>query len=189
MNTDQVARTYAQALLDAADGKGLLDEVRDEAEFLRSLVADDAQFRLFIENPRNEQGVIRSVLETAFRGKVSDLLLNFLLLVIDKGRAFSLGAILEEFRTLYDKKVGLVRAEATAAVPLSEESLGNIRSALESRLNQKVEITGKVDPSVLGGVVVRYDGMVVDASLATSLNQVRSRLSTLRFGSEYIHED
>ena len=84
MNTDPVAQTYAQALVETAEQRGLLDEVAEEVTFLAQTLRDDGNLRLFVENPRIEKSAKIELFERALRGKLSDVLVNFVLLLVEK---------------------------------------------------------------------------------------------------------
>ena len=189
MDTGTIAVTYARALLEAAADKGILEEVLEEVNFFAGLLREDRSLRRFVENPRLERQAKRTALESALRGKVSDTFLNFLLVVVDKGRQIHLEEMLEGFQSLYDEEVGIVRAEAVSAVPLPEEELARLKDVMSGQLRKQVIVSSKVDPEILGGLVVRFSGMVADGSLRTSLEEVRSGLRSLKFGSELVHEN
>ena len=120
---------------------------------------------------------------------MSDDLLNFVLVVFSKGREILLRDILREYRVLHDEHIGLVRVQLTTAIPLSEEQVGSIRTRLESALGKTVEIGARVEKDLLGGFVIRYDGMVADSSLRSALEIMGDRMLSVRFGSEMIHEN
>lgn len=189
MNIDPVAQTYAQALLEAAVAKGVLEEVRDEAEYLAKRLDEDRDFKVFIENPRVEKRAKREVLERALRGKLSDPLVNFLLIIVRKGRQLYLRGALTAFQELHDKHVGIVRAEAVSAVPMAPEAVDHLRSRMSEQLGKRVEVENVVDPGVLAGLVVRFDGRVADGSVRSTLAELRSKLSRLKFASRLVHED
>ena len=189
MKTETIPIIYARALLELAEGKGELEKVYDEALQLESIQADPAR-RAFFESPRLERSVKKKVLETALRGKFSDLLVNFIMVVIDKGRQVYFVRILEQFKSLYDQHIGLVRATATTAVEMSQESDAALRQALEQKLRKKIALKNIVDQGVLGGMIVRYDGMVADGSLRTALQKIVSGMEEAKLDRKRIvHEN
>ncbi len=189
MTDDTVAQTYARALLDAAVDGGVLEDVLEEVSFFADRLREDRQLRLFVENPRLEKVAKKNVLTSALRGKTTDTFLNFLVLTIDKGRQMFVVDMLEEFKSLYDDKVGIVRAEAISAVPMSSEAVASLVSTMNGQLQKQIVVTNKIDPDILGGLVVRFSGMVADGSLRTSLEEIRSTVIAAKFGSELVHED
>ena len=159
MKADTFVVTYARTLLEVADEKGQLDDVREEADFLIGLESDP-RLRLFLESPRIEKNEKLRVLEAALKGKTTDTLYKFILLTVRNGRSAGLRDILEMFGVLHDEKRGLVTADVTTAVPLSDKLESQLKQALEKKLDKTVELRPTVDEEILGGMVVRFSGMV-----------------------------
>jgi F-type H+-transporting ATPase subunit delta len=188
MKADTFVVTYARTLLEFADEKGQLVEVREEVDVLIG-IDSDGRLGLFLESPRIEKNEKMRVLEAALKGKTSDTLYKFILLTVRNGRSAGLREILEMFRVLYDEKIGLVTARVTTAVALSDELRSELKQALEKKLDKTVELSPLVDEEILGGMVVRFSGMVADSSLKTALDQMEDRMLSLKLGSELVHED
>jgi F-type H+-transporting ATPase subunit delta len=189
MNVEAAAANYARALLDLAREKGALEEVRGEVSFLLGLHSREKALWTFVESPRIPRGERRAVFERALRGRVSDHFLNFLLVVFSRGRQLLLLDILRVYGELHDQFLGIVRASVTTAVPLSSEEGEAIGKRLASVLGKRVEIERRVDAGILGGFVIRYDGMVADASIRSALAVIGERMLSVRFGREMVHEN
>ena len=189
MNVDKVAVVYARALLEAAVEKNVLDDVLGDAAAFEEALRRDADVWRFLVNPRVERSAKRNALTAALGGKSSEIFLNFLFLLIDKGRLVLLRDMLSAFRALYDEKAGIVRAEAVSAVPIPEDTLGELTHKLATELGKRVIVTNRVAPEILGGLVVRFDGRVADGSLRTALEEIRDEMIELKFGSELVHEN
>ncbi|MBI4605834.1 MAG: ATP synthase F1 subunit delta [Planctomycetes bacterium] len=189
MKNETLSTVYAQALLELAVERRELERAHEEVSSLEKLLRDDARFRTFVESPKVERTAKVKSLEAALRGRVSDSLLNFVLLVIRKGRQLHLRQMLEDFHRLHDKHIGLVRVGAVTAVPLSEASRAELSRTLERKLGKRVSLEARVDPDVLGGLVVRYDGMVADSSLSTALAKIAAGMKTVKLGSHFVHEN
>jgi F-type H+-transporting ATPase subunit delta len=188
MKDETVSRVYATALLELAVEKKEVERVHGEIDFLASLPRASALTRAFFESPRIVRSEKAKVIETVLRGKLSDLVVNFMLLLIRKGRALELRDILEEFLIIHDRRIGIVHASAVSAVPLSDPSASALKEALEAKIQKRVEIHNKVEPEILGGLVVRYDGYVADGSLKTALNKIAVRMKAVKLGSQFVHE-
>ena len=189
MKQETLAVVYARALLEVAQESGELEVVRDEVLALRETLDRERDVRVFIESPRIGHDEKRAACERALRGKLSDAMVNFLLLVIEKGREIYFHDMLVSFTRLYDKFVGIVRAKLTTAYELAESNAEEFRSHLEGALGRTVELERRVDEEVLGGFVVRFDGLIADASLRTMLDGMKDRMLNVKFGSELIHEN
>ena len=169
--------------------RGALEDVVEAAAFFEKLLAENADIRVFLENPRLEPSTKQAAFERSMRGKVVDVFLDFLLVVIDRNRQDYLRETLDAFKALYNEKVGRVHVEAVTAQPLPEDLQSAVRDALAAKLGKQVLLTTREDPTILGGLVLRYDGMIVDGSVHTALENIRSNMSSIKMGSELVHED
>jgi len=100
-----------------------------------------------------------------------------------------LEAILAAFGAFHDEHVGLVRAEVVSVEQLAEEEIDRLAAAIGASIDKQVIVSNKVDPEMLGGVIVRYQGMVADGSLRTALKELRSEMLSPKFESELVHEN
>ena len=189
MKEETLPKVYAEALLELAIEHGDTERIREEVLFLASIPRAEGLVRAFFESPRIVGAEKAKTLERALRGKLSDTVVNFVLLIVRKGRTIFLRDILEQFLVLHDRRVGLIHAVAATAVPLSAESSDALRQALEAKLKRRVEIHNKVDPEILGGLVVRYEGMVADGSLKSALQKIAAGMLAAKFGSQLVHEN
>jgi F-type H+-transporting ATPase subunit delta len=189
MKTERISRVYAEALFELAEKQGDLERVSHEVEVLQSVLRGDPSIRAFLESPSVPSAERERALEGSLRGRLADVLLNFLLLVVRRGRQLYFLQMLEDFRALHDAKVGIVHARATTAVAMTAETRDALRARLEGTLGKRVVLDGVVDEEILGGFVVRFDGMVADASLRRALEDMRASLRNIKLGSELVHED
>ena len=189
MKNEEIARTYAEALFELALSEGELESVHDEMVFLERLLSEDPNLQVFLESPGIDEREKRNLFESVLRGKLSDTSVNFLQLVIRRGRQAFLVQMLEEFRRLRDTKLGILHAEAVTAVPLSAESREALRLKLEQNLGKQIHLDNRVDERILGGLIVRYEGLVADGSLQKALRDMQLPLRLMKFGSELVHEN
>ena len=98
-------------------------------------------------------------------------------------------AILAAFGAFHDEHVGLVRAEVVSVEQLAEEETDKLAAAIGASIDKQVIVSNKVDPEMIGGVIVRYQGMVADGSLRTALKELRSEMLSPKFESELVHEN
>jgi len=189
MSKGSIPILYARALFETAESRGQVDDVYEEVVFLEPLVGKDPKVRAFFESRRIGRVEKEAVIEKALRGKLSETIVGFLQLVIRRGRQPFLRGMLAEFRELRNKSAGIVHATAVSAVPLSEESRAALLGRLERGLQKKIELECVVDQQIVGGIIVRFDGMVADGSISSALRSIRGRMLQPKFGSEYVHED
>ncbi len=177
MGAGQVARRYARALFDAGVGQGVFEALEQELESLASLWAESPELRRAIENPvfsaAQKRAVVTKILP---RVAPSRLVGRFALLLLDRGRFGVLPLIARGYRDMVDAQLGRVRATVTSARPLDAKTEAEIHRALERRTGKKVVMKTEVDPDLIGGVVARTGGLVLDGSLRAKLAAVEKRL-------------
>ena len=170
-------RVYARALFDAALGEKRLEPVREQ---LRQLVEAEAavpELRELLRNPQLDPRSKRAALEDLLSGG-DELLRNFLLVLVDKGRAGQLEEIAREFERLAAEQEGIVRAELTTAVELSDAEAKKLLKQIEQASGQKVEATRSVDPDLIGGMILQVGSRRLDASVRGRLERLRRELAT-----------
>ena len=183
MKNETLAKVYATSLLELATEKGELEAVHGAVLYLETLLEENALIRSFLESPKIESSERVGLFESALRGKLPDSVINFLLVVIRKDRQLFFREMLAEFQVLYERQIGLVRVTATTAVELGDSARRNLETAIEKKLAKKVNLQNEVDSEILGGVIVRYDGMVADGSLRTSLDKIAANMTAVKFGT------
>lgn len=175
-NADVGAR-YAQALFDLSDKGGSAGVASVEADLkgLRALYAETADFRRLLTSPAfSHDDRSRGLLAIADAAGVTPLTRKFLGLLAANNRASALIAVALAFERLAAAKRGVVSAEVTSAVPLTEAQAASVSLALRQALGRDPEITTRVDPAILGGLRVKVGSRLFDSSL-------KSRLDSLKF--------
>ena len=190
MKQDPIAISYARALLELTDERGELDAVLEESQFVRRLLDEDRDFRTFVLSPGIAASAKKATLEKVFGGEnMTATLLDFLLVVVDKGRTFMLGDILEEYEDLYDVKMNRVHVDAVTAAPMSADRESRLTNVLSQKLGKTVLLESSADPAILGGLVIRYGDLVIDGSVRSQIQKLASRIGAHKLGSEYVHEN
>ena len=180
MRTHPVTRRYARALFELAVENKILDQVEGEVTAFSDLLKSDTRLRSYLLSPEVDRRKKEEIV-TEFIGKSrSDLMHNFLLLMIRKGRHQFFIEIAFEFNKLVDKKRKLLRASATSAVPLLPASIEKIKAALSQSLEGKIVLETQVDAKILGGIIVRFDGKVIDGSIRQQLQQLEKKLESTK---------
>ena len=170
-------RLYAKALFEAAEDSGRVDAVqRDLGEFADAVEASP-ELSAFLANPQVDPAAKVGVLGELSEGS-DELVHNFLRLIASKGRAGQIPGIRDEFQALVDRAQGRVAVELTTAFELSDDEAASIVSQIEQSSGRKVEATRKVDPELVGGMILQAGSLRVDASVRGRLQRLRHELAT-----------
>ena len=170
-------RLYAKALFEAADDSGRVDAVqRDLGEFADAVEASP-ELTAFLANPQVDPAAKVGVLGELSEGS-DELVHNFLRLIAAKGRSGQIPGIRDEFQALVDRAQGRVAVELTTAFELSDDEAASIVAQIEQSSGRKVEATRKVDPELVGGMILQAGSLRVDASVRGRLERLRHELIT-----------
>jgi F-type H+-transporting ATPase subunit delta len=169
-----LADRYAKALFDLADERKALDAVAGDLRQLRAMIEASPDLARLVRSPvlsRGEQAKgIGAVAESA---GFSDLTRNFLGLVAQNRRLFAVPAMIEAFLATLAQRRGEVTAQVVAAQELSSAQLNAVNEQLRKAVGSKVAVEVKVDPTLLGGLVVKVGSRMIDASLRSKLNRLQ----------------
>ena len=169
-------RMYARSLFQAAREQDKLDVVNRELGEFTAAIADVPQLRNVLSNPELDRADKAAVLGEIL-GDADELTRNFVLLVTEKGRATELEEIYRELEALIDAEQRRLTVELTTAFELSDEEADSILKKIQAASGREVEATRKVDPSLIGGIVLQAGSMRVDASVKGRLDRLRGALS------------
>jgi len=174
----RVARVYAQALLDAATKQHKADEVLEEyRELVDSALRPNPQLAAFFANKTVNKEKKAELLRKLFTGRVSDLLANFLQVLSNHERLELLGPILQAYVELNNERARRVVVEVRSAVPLLDHQRERLANELRQSLRLEPVLDARVDPDLLGGLVVRVGDWLYDASVKSRLETLRNQLN------------
>jgi F-type H+-transporting ATPase subunit delta len=157
----------------------VLDAVHAEVQQLRDAVETNDELRSFLQNPEIESQVKADVLTQIAAGSDQEVL-NFLRLLAEKGRAAELPEIVDELDTLVAIEERILDVELTTATELSDADFDRILGRIEGASGRKVQATRKVDPDLIGGIVLQAGSMRLDASVRGGLDRLRHDFSQAR---------
>lgn len=177
MQTMQLARPYAEGLYNSIKTNvETRDQVFDELKGLMELIKKDQKFRTLLETPTISRAAKENFLDKTLRGKCHDILMNFLLLLAQKGRLFLVEDVFRQLMDILEKADNKVRAKIITAIPLDEEAQQSIVSGLEDKLKCKIILEQEVDSSILGGFILRIQDTLIDGSLRTHLENLKQHI-------------
>jgi F-type H+-transporting ATPase subunit delta len=153
--------------------------VREEVGDLATAVDQVDELRALLENPEVDSRVKADILQQVVQG-ADELVVNFVRLLAEKGRAGEIQEVVAEFEALAAAEQGILDVELTTATELSEQEFGRILGRIESASGRKVQATRNVDPDLIGGIVLQAGSMRLDASVRGRLERLRQTLATTR---------
>ena len=173
-----MAGRYAQALFALAQETAATEEVAQDLATFAGLIASSEDLQRFVKSPVfSAEEQVKALGALLDKAEITGIAAKFLKLVAAKRRLFAVGDMIRDFNILHDHAKGLVRAAVTVAEPLRDEHVEALKSALGSVSGgQSVEIAVKIDPTIIGGLIVQLGSRMVDGSLKTKLNSIRTRM-------------
>ena len=170
------ARRYSQAVFHIARERNELDRWQSDLRKIATL-GEDAPFIALVENPKIHFED-KAKLLTERLGDINPLALNLVYLLVTRGRLRMVGEIADEYQRLLDSYRGIEQAEVTTAIPLGDEDRRRLEERLGAVVGKKVVLKPKVDPSVLGGIIARIDGKLLDGSTHSKLVALKKALAS-----------
>jgi F-type H+-transporting ATPase subunit delta len=165
---------YATALFELAQEADAVDETAAQLSRFQALLDESDDLRRLVRSPVfSAEDQLAALDAVCARAEVRGLALNFIRLVTGNRRLFAIGDMIKAYRSLAARARGEVSAEVTSAEALGDKHLEEIRGAIKSTVGRDVDLALKVDPAILGGLIVKVGSRMVDNSLKTKLQNLR----------------
>ncbi|UCD64908.1 MAG: ATP synthase F1 subunit delta [Candidatus Zixiibacteriota bacterium] len=176
----EVARKYAQALFLSTEERNLSDAAYEQLGDLKELIRRDSSMLTFLTAPQvldeNKKALVRKV----FEGRIEQLLVEFLVVLVDKNRIVYLREIIDEYRRLVEARQGLGRVTVISAVPLTDAERDELTRRMAAKTGLKIILEEKIDPTVIAGLVVLLHDEIIDGSVSHGLQLLREQLEEVR---------
>ncbi|HJZ45332.1 MAG TPA: F0F1 ATP synthase subunit delta [Hyphomicrobiaceae bacterium] len=179
MSTDDpmmasMAGRYAAALFELAKDQKQLEQVEGDLDSFQRMLDDSADLHRLVRSPvisaEDQARALGALLDKA---KIGGLTANFFKLIARNRRLFAAGDMIKGFRALLARQRGEVNADVTSAHPLSADQLRLLSDNLKAQVGKNVRIATRVDPNLLGGLVVKVGSKMIDSSLRTKLDNLK----------------
>jgi F-type H+-transporting ATPase subunit delta len=169
-----VSGRYATALFELARDQKSVDSIKGDLDRFDAMLADSADLRRLVRSPvfsaDSQSRALTAVLDQV---GISGISANFLKVLTANRRLFVVGDVIRAFRALVAKFKGEATADVTVAETLNDKNLDALKAALKTVTGKDVALNVKVDPSIIGGLVVKLGSRMVDSSLRTKLNSIK----------------
>jgi F-type H+-transporting ATPase subunit delta len=186
MSHSRIAVRYAKSLLGLAVDHQKLDEVKTDFDLIYKALEHRDLANLF-RSPIIPANKKLAVVNGIFSGKIGDLSMKYMHLLINKGRESYLKEIAEEYQMMHLKHKQISDITVISAAPMSESVLADLKARLLKSVSteDKIQITNVVDPSILGGFILQYDDKRYDASILSKMEQLKSEFSKNLYIKEF----
>ncbi len=177
MKTDRIAgRRYGRALFQLAEETGSCEAVEQDLENLLKTLASHREISRLVSNPTLPLSLKKDFIRKIFSQPLSKLLLHFVQVVITKGHFNEIKLIREEYHRLFEKRQGVREVQVVTARALAEPLEQKLTQVLAKRLKARIRLIPRVQPDILGGMILRFDHEEIDASFRTRLVELRQKL-------------
>lgn len=173
MASKKLARVYAKALIDQAQEQKELDQVRNDMQLVRQVLAANSQLRVAFASPVIKEQTKQKVFEELFKDQLSKLALQFGSLAVSKGRAQDLAPIAQAVEEAYREIKGIEHARVTTAYELSSQELQRLREKLAELTGKQIELENTISEAIIGGMIVRVGDRQYNGSVASELARLR----------------
>ena len=166
----KVAKRYAQALCESAIDN--IDEINENLALIDEVIFANPDFMTFFSHPIVSLKDKKETIDEALNGKVNEKALNFMHTLLDESRFDIFKTIYSVFQKEVDEIKNKQRVEVLSVIDLDEEEINKIKEKLNQKINKEIIITPKKDESILGGLVVKLEGKIIDLSLKTKFDDL-----------------
>jgi F-type H+-transporting ATPase subunit delta len=176
-----MAGRYATALFDLARETNAIDPVKADLDRFDAMVVDSADLRRLVRSPVfSAADRLQGLSAVLDRAGIGGLAAKFLKLVTSNRRLFAVRDMIKAYRALVARAKGEATAEVTVAEPLNDEHLAALRDALKAASGKDIDLDIKIDPAIIGGLVVKLGSRMVDSSLRTKLHAIKHAMKEAR---------
>jgi len=178
MNVAPVAYRYARSLMELAQERGVLAGAHDDMALIANTCAASRELLVLLSSPVVKADKKAAVLEKVFAGRIGELTNRFVGILVRKGREAMLPHVAVAFNELYKINQGIVTAEVTSAVPLDDAARKRVHElATAKHPGKSIQLSEKVDPSLIGGVSIRIGDEQYDGTVSRRLSDMRREFS------------
>ena len=172
----QIGNVYGESLYELAKDENLAAEIGGQLKIMKDCFAQEPSFVTLLSTPSLTKAERCQILDDSFRGTVHPYVLNFLKILTEKGYMCHFADCCGTYRNCYNRDHNILPVKATTATALTKEQALRLTEKLSAITGKTVTITNHVDPEVLGGVRLTYDGKQLDDTIANRLDSIRSPL-------------
>lgn len=180
MIAQEVAHKYASALFMSARERGLIDQAYEQFDALARMFEKDRSLLNFLSSPRIEDEQKHTLIKNVFGSRMDTLFVEYLSLLVRKRRAHYLPEIIDELNRQIEFEKGINRVTVITAVPLDAAEEQKLIPGLQAKSGGTVQLEKKVNPAIMGGMIIVMHDQIVDGSVSHGLSQVEQSLQKIK---------
>lgn len=176
MASSRIASRYSKSLFDLAIQDNKIEQIKEDMLLIEAICESSNDLIALLKNPIVKAESKKAVMLKLI-GEKDKSIQDFVSFLIDKKREEELPSIASQFIASYNQMKGISQATVVSAVPLSDKKLSQMQSYVEQLLNQSdIQLHNEVDPSIIGGVIIKYEDKLLDKSVSKELREIRKQL-------------
>lgn len=174
-----VSKTYSQALFEVALESNKFDEFIEEFKFIVSVCKEQPEFYEILKTPKINISEKKKMIDEIFQGKISQEIINFTKIILEKRRVKNLFSISKEFERMVYEHKGIVKAKAITTIPLGKREIDKLQKKLSDVTQKSVILENEIDKSLIGGVMIKLGDRVIDGTIKGKLEQLENSLTQI----------
>ena len=171
-----IAERYSDAIIEVAKDKDELDKTLDDLKTINSSLAECPELKMFLEHPTLPNKDKKDTLQGILKDKISNSVLNFLMLLIDKNRLFAFNSIVSAYEKSLNKIRNISIAKVTTAVEIDEDTKNKLKAKLEELFKKEIKLELMKDTEIIAGMVVEVEEKTIDGSIRTKIDSMKKQL-------------
>lgn len=176
MDENKISLRYAKALFSLAREKAVLDRVNEDIDLIMNSLMAVPEFKLVLGSPVVKTSEKAVLFKETFAGKVNQITLSFLNLLLTNKRESYLESILRNFLDLYRKFKGFKLAVLSSALSLDDKTINQFRDLIRQKFNTEVDLSVSLNQDLIGGFILRVEDQQIDASVSSKLKELKQEL-------------
>lgn len=168
--------TYGSALFEAAKDTAQTERVMEEATEILGILKQEPDLHTFMNYPAISANEKKAVIEQVFGGKICDVLLHFIYVLIDKRRTSHLEKMIKAYKKMMDQEKGLSYGTVYSAGPLEADRISELEADISKLFQSNVRLDNEVDPKLMGGIKILVEGKIIDMSIRKKFDDLASQI-------------
>lgn len=167
-----VANRYASALFEAGIDLEKIKQFNEELDFLQTVFSGEEKLLQILHHPKISRSEKRDLIDSLFKERLSEEIINFLYILIDKRREGYILEIVEEYRSLFNDHENIIKVVAVTAVPMEDKAKDKLSLVLKEKLKKTIELTNEIDKKLIGGVLLKVENKLIDGTVKGQLESI-----------------